>query len=341
VIEGPWLVTGASGFLGRHLLQEIEASSPTRWTIALVRDPDEWRQMEWTRTLERVRPLEGSVTETGEWATDERLDGLTGIFHLAALVRHCREDAEEVHRTNVQGTLNMVRLAAARRCRIIFVSTSGTVGCFRQPGTSPDEDAPYCEAEISAWPYYRSKLVAERDSRRLANELGVELVIVRPPVLLGPGDHRFRSTNHVTRFLRGKLPFLIRGGMHFADVRDAAGALVRAMERPEVRPVYHLPGTISTIEEFYALAASAAGRPAPRLILPFRTAWWLAKLTRPFKLMPEPALVEMASRHWSMQSRYAAADLDYRSRPGQDTMAETVAWLRANHPELAPSRRKS
>jgi hypothetical protein len=51
--------------------------------------------------------------------------------------------------------------------------------------------------------------------------------------------------------------------------------------------------------------------------------------------------VEMASRHWSMQSRYAAADLDYRSRPGEETMVETVAWLQANHPELAPSRRTS
>jgi dihydroflavonol-4-reductase len=341
VIEGPWLVTGASGFLGRHLLQEIEGSSPTRRTIALVRDPGEWREMEWTRTLARVQTVHGSVTETEEWATDERLDGLAGIFHLAALVRHCREDAEEVYRTNVQGTLNMVRLAAAHGCRMVFVSTSGTVGCFQRPGISPDEDAPFCEKEISGWPYYRSKLVAEREARRLADKLGVELVIVRPPVLLGPGDHRFRSTNHVTRFLRGKLPFLIRGGMHFADVRDAARALVRAMERPEVRPVYHLPGTVCSIEEFYALAASAAGRPAPRRILPYRAAWWLAKLGRPFKLLPEPALVEMASRHWSMQSRYAAADLDYWSRPGEETMVETVAWLQANHPELAPSRRTS
>ncbi|HSB54472.1 MAG TPA: NAD-dependent epimerase/dehydratase family protein, partial [Gemmatimonadales bacterium] len=259
--EGPWLVTGASGFLGRHLLQEIQGGSPTRRTLALVRDPDEWRRLEWTRSLERVIPLAGSVTETEIWTADPRLDGLAGIFHLAALVRHCHEDAEEVHRTNVQGTLNMVRLAAACRCRMIFVSTSGTVGCFRRPGISPDEDAPFAEAEISDWPYYRSKLVAERESRRLADELGVELVIVRPPVLLGPGDHRFRSTNHVTRFLRGKLPFLIRGGMHFADVRDAARALRCAMERPGVRPVYHLPGTVCSIEEFYAMAANAAGRP--------------------------------------------------------------------------------
>ena len=71
--EGPWLVTGASGFLGRHVLQEIQASSTTRRTVVLVRDPDEWRGMEWTRTLERVTPLVGSVTETAEHDSVERL----------------------------------------------------------------------------------------------------------------------------------------------------------------------------------------------------------------------------------------------------------------------------
>ena len=346
--SSPWLVTGASGFLGRHLLQEIEAAdrprSPprsgpdapatARRTIALVRSVDEWRGMEWTRSFQRVEPLLGSVTDVRTWLNDPRLEGLSGIFHLAAVVRHGRDDAEEVYRTNVTGTAAMVRLAAGRGCRIVFVSTSGTVGCFASPGGTADEDAPFCEAEVAAWPYYHSKILAEREARRLAGELGVDLVIVRPPVLLGPGDHRFRSTAHLIRFLEGKLPFVIRGGMHFADVRDAAHALVRAMERPRARPVYHLPGTVCSIEEFFALAASVAGRRPPRLVLPFRPAWWLAKLSRRLHLLPEPAVIEMAAHHWAMQSRFAALELDYASRPGRETLAETVAWLRGHHPAL-------
>src|SRR5207244_3482294 len=110
-------------------------------------------------------------------------------------------------------------------------STSGAVGCFVRPGQSADEDAPYCERECAGWPYYRSKIEAERKARELARELGVELVIVRPPVLLGPEDHRLRSSAHLLRLLQGKLPFVIRGGMHFADVRDVAAAMVRVMIR--------------------------------------------------------------------------------------------------------------
>lgn len=335
----PWLVTGASGFLGRHLLQTIQNDSTPRRAIALVRDLAAWRDMEWTAALDRVTPLAGELLPQSRpdpvWWTDPGLDGLTGIFHLAALVRHSRHDTEEVYRTNVEGTLAMVRLAAARRCRLIFVSTSGTVGCFRRPGPAPDEDAPHCADEVARWPYYDSKVRAEREARRLAEELAVDLVIARPPVLLGPGDHRFRSTAILIRFLRGRLPFVVRGGIHFADVRDVALALLRAMALARARPVYHLPGTVCSIEEFFRMAAAAAGTRPPRLVMPFRLAWWLAVLGKPFGFLPDPSLVEMASRHWAMQSRYAQAELGYRSRPGQETLADTVAWLRARAPAWA------
>jgi nucleoside-diphosphate-sugar epimerase len=330
---GPWLVTGASGFLGRHLLQAIESAGSPVPQLVLVRDSTAWRAMEWTRELSRVQVLEGSVTEPERWAASPALEQLGGIFHLAALVRHSRRDADLVTRTNVDGTLNMVRLAAAHRCRLVFVSTSGTVGCFRRSGESADEDAPFCEAEVRGWPYYRSKIAAERQARLLAGELGVALVIVRPPVLLGPGDHRLRSSGYVLRFLRGKLPFLIEGGMHFADVRDVARALLRVMQLPQARPVYHLSGTVCSIAEFYDRVAVLAGKPAPRRVIPFRAAWLLALLAERAGLsaLPEPSLIEMAAHHWATHSKYAAQELGYQSRPGDETLRETIEWLRSEH----------
>jgi dihydroflavonol-4-reductase len=327
----PWLVTGASGFLGRHLLEAIERSGSPHPVVALLRDPGEWDRLDWTRGLTRVQVLRGSVTEPDAWTGDPLLDGLGGIFHLAALVRHSRRDAELVRQTNVTGTLHLVRLAARHRARLIFVSSSGTVGCFRTPGETADETAPYCEQEVHGWPYYRSKVEAERAARSLATELGVDLVIVRPPVLLGPGDHRFRSTNYVRRYLRGRIPFLIRGGMHFADVRDVALALLRAMQRPASHPVYHLPGTMCTLHEFYRQVAALAGGTPPRVTLPFRPAWLLATLNEALglTLLPEPSVVEMAAHYWGTRSLYAE-ELSYHSRPGDETLRDTIEWLRAN-----------
>ena len=328
--DGPWLVTGASWFLGRHVLQQINAHTPDQRIIALVRSLLEWEGMEWTRSLTGVDTLVGGVTALERWAGDDTLARLGGVLHMAALVRHRRADSKEVYFVNVEGTRAMVRVASRYRCRLVFVSTSGTVACFKKPGETADEDSPYCDLDVARWPYYDSKVRAEKEARRLAEELGVELVIVRPPVLLGPLDHRFRSSNHVARFLNGKLPFLIRGGMHFADVRDVAAALVRLMGRETVRPVYHLPGTVCSIEEFYGMVAEAAGMPALRRVVPYLPALWASRVLHAagVKLLPEPSLIEMAAHYWAMRSKYSAEELGYRSRPGMETIRDTVAWLR-------------
>jgi len=294
--------------------------------------------MDWTTELDGVDVLEGSVTEPERWVESPLLERLSGIVHLAALVRHSRRGAAEVYRTNVDGTVALVRLAAMRRCRILFASTSGTVGCFREPGRSAADDAPYCDDEIVRWPYYDSKLLAERRARGLAQELGVDLVIMRPPVVLGPGDHKFRSTAHLIRFLDGRLPFLIRGGIHFADVRDVARAIVRAVEQQEVRRVYNLPGMACDITEFFALAEELSGVPAPKRVVSYRLAWWLATLLSPLGMLPDPVVIEVASHYWNTTSRYAAADLAYVTRDPKETLADTIDWLRANHPRLARGR---
>jgi nucleoside-diphosphate-sugar epimerase len=337
----PLLVTGATGFVGRHLIDAHRRSGDARQLLALVRDPAAWSRYDWTRAHGDVSRIEGSVTEPDAWAP--ALPRLSGIFHLAAVVRHSRRDADELLRTNVDGALAMVRLAAGHRCRLVVLSTSGTVGCFTDPDGVADEDAPWCEEIVAHWPYYRSKILLERRARALAHELGVELVFIRPPVLLGPGDHRFRSTGNVLRVLRGQLPFVIRGGMHFVDVRDAADAIHRAMRSRTVRPVYHLPGTAGSIEEFFGMVEEVSGVPAPRRVLPYRPAWLVASLLERLGVwlrgealhaLPDPVVVEMASHHWGLRSLYAAEDLGYKSRDPRETLRDTVEWLRANHDAL-------
>lgn len=337
-MPGPFLVTGATGFAGRHLL---EAREPRTRAIGLVRDPGTWPQQDWTSGLEDVDLVQGTVTETESWA--DRLPPLAGIFHFAALVRHSRRNAEEVYTTNVDGTLNMVRLAAKHQCRVVMLSTSGTVGCFGSLEEQADETAGFCEETVAGWPYYHSKIIAERRARELADSLGVELVFIRPPMLLGPGDHRFRSTANILRMLNGKLPALLRGGIHFVDIRDAIRAIWRAMELPQVRPIYHFAGMSSSIEEFFGLVERVSGVPAPKLILPYGLAHFIAVADEwigvrlkgePLHYFLDPVVVEMASHYWGLTSLYAASELGYESRDPLVTIGDTVAWLQANHESL-------
>jgi nucleoside-diphosphate-sugar epimerase len=346
-MKNPILITGATGFLGRHLLEGLVSQEKTLQPLALVRKASAWQRLDWTQALASVEVVEGSVTEPEKWREDPRLHGLRGIFHLAAVIRHSREDAEDLYRTNIEGLLNMVRLAAVHKCRIVFVSTSGTVGCFRSAEEWADEHSPYCEKEVASWPYYNSKIQAEQKARELAEQLGVELVIVRPPVLLGPGDHRFRATGHILRLLQGRLPFLLKGGIHFVDVRDATQALIRAMLRPNPRPVYHLSGTSCSIDEFFKMVEEISGVAAPRLRLPGSLARVVARASsqleallpkRGSPLLPDPVVFEMASKYWGLRSCYSAEELGFVSRDAHETISDTVQWLRKHHSELNKKR---
>jgi len=339
--ERPLLVTGASGFVGRHLLEANAGRTAPRPVLALVRDPAEWEAAGWTRGVGDVRLVRGALPASEAW--DAALPPLAAIAHLAAVVRHSRHRPEDMLRTNVEGTLAMVRLAAAHRCRLVVASTSGTVACFRSPHESADEKARYCDDVVGRWPYYASKIEMERRARALADELGVDLVFVRPPILLGPGDHRFRSTGTVLKALQRKMPIMIRGGIAYTDVRDVAQALLAALERPAAQPVYHLPGHACGIEEFFALVEEVSGVPGPPLKLPYRPARLLAGLVEglggrllgePPHLLPDPVLVEMAAHYWAVRSLFAESELGYRIRDRRETIRDTVEWLRANHPAL-------
>lgn len=336
------LITGSTGFLGRHLHEVLWRSRPDQERIALCRDQRGWNKWPWARELHNTRVIEGGLLDTDAWRGE--IGHLTGIFHCAALVQHSRRDTDMVYRTNVQGTEQMVRLAAEHGCRMIYVSTSGTVGCFETPDEWADESTEFCGDPVTSWPYYDSKIQSERNARKLADELGVELVIVRPPVMIGPGDHRFRSTGNIIRHLTGKLPFLLRGGIHFIDIRDAAEAMAAAMFLEAPKPVYHLEGTACTVVDFFEMVEVASGVPTPKLRLSPSLALRVAQVVDwcshalpgdRHSPLPDPVVFEMAARYWGLRSRWAADDLDWRPRDGQTTVDETVRWLREVHPKCA------
>lgn len=344
------LLTGATGFLGRHLLAALHRRGHR--ASALVRQPAQWP---YGASEAGEAGEAGEVGEVGEAGAayevarfigdpaEPSWPGLAGqrfdvIVHAAAAVHHSRRHGDETVRVNVGSALAAVRAAQRAGARLLLLSSSGTVGCFRRPGRRADEHSPYSPA-IEAWPYYRSKRLAEQQARRLALQLGVTLAIARPPVLLGPGDHRFRSTGHVSRVLLGRVPVVPPGGISFADVRDVATALVRLAEQPSPRAVYHLPGHDLSLRDFFALVAEVAGlgrQGAPSRQLP---GWAFAALARarrslPLGALPDPVLLEMARHHWAISSLWSEAELGYAARSARQTVMDTVAWLRAHHPEL-------
>lgn len=329
------LITGANGFLGRHLLRTLvqEGAKP----LALMRPAASCR----SEVEEHARVIEGSPLEPSGWIEQAR--GATTIVHSAAIVRHTREAPEEMQRFNVESSQQAVRAAKALGARLVLVSSSGTVGCFRKASVVADEDAPYAEELAGRWPYYASKIRAEQAATRLARELGVSLHIVRPPVLLGPGDVGGRSAKHVTRVLHGQVPFVPSGGIDFCDVRDVARSVARLAVRGGARRIYHLPGASTSLAEFFGWVAEVAGvrfsRPEVRRPVVEGVAF-LGRHVPALKRagLPDSVVLEMSTCHWGLSTLWSHQELGHRARSPRQTLADTVGWVRQNASPVAASR---
>jgi len=316
----PILVTGATGFLGRHLVDLLLRGG---------RQP--------VRVLCRAGQVEGCAVVHGDVtaASDVRraVEGVRSIYHLAGLVSRRPADAVRMREIHVGGTRLLLEAARDQGVeRVVVASSSGTIAVSRDPAVH-DEQSGYKDEVVARWPYYTTKIEQERLSLQFAAE-GMDVVVVNPSLLLGPGDDRRSSTGDVVRFLEGQLLTAPRGGLNFVDVRDAAAGTLAAMERGRRGERYLLGGPNMTCKAFLRELAAVSGRAAPRWTSPA----WLAAATAPLLRVVSPLAgrkfdiddesIRMAALFWYCDSSKAARELGFASRPHQETLRDTVAYIR-------------
>jgi dihydroflavonol-4-reductase len=320
-----YLVTGASGFLGRHLVDALRARGDE--VIALARHAP-------SDLGTGVRVVRGDVLDAA--SVQRALEGCEGVFHCAGKVSRDPRDAEELWRVHVVGTRNVLEAArAAGVRRVVLASTSGTVGISEEPTRVATEDSPTPHALIQRFPYYRAKLFAEQEALAASRE-GFEVVSVNPSLLLGPGDVYGSSTGDVRLFLDRAVPAIPAGGMAYVDARDAAEALLLAMARGRAGRRYLINASNVTVREFFARLERVSGVPGPRLAMPrsrtlVRSGTALLGRLVAFaggELPVDPVSVEMAQLYWYVDASRAERELGWTPRDPIETLADTVRALR-------------
>lgn len=172
-----FLITGASGFVGKPLCAELLRQGQS--VRAAVRAAD--------LSIENIEVVAvGSIDGATDWAT--ALCGVDVVIHLAARVHVMCDDVadplQEFRKVNVAGTERLARSAAANGVkRLVYISSIKVTGEETIGGCRYTElDAPGPQD-----PYSLSKWEAEQALHRVAQETGLEVVIVRPPLVYGPG----------------------------------------------------------------------------------------------------------------------------------------------------------
>ncbi|NLI00112.1 MAG: NAD-dependent epimerase/dehydratase family protein [Chthonomonadales bacterium] len=329
------LVTGATGFVGFHIARILaEGYRPPR---VLVR-PDHLARH--TGPLTALIELgccivPGDVLDTGSLTS--AMADCEVVFHAAADYRLWCPDPDSMYRTNVEGTENVLR--AAHDCdiqRIVYTSTVGTLGIPRD-GTPGNEETPVTIADMAGH-YKRSKYIAERRARELADENALDLVVVHPSTPIGERDVKPTPTGRIiVDFLNGRMPAFVDTGLNLVDVRDVAVGHVLAAEKGRTGRSYILGCANMTLRQILESLASISGRRAPRARLPYSVAYGIAVVDTLVngtlrRREPRASLesVRMAAKHMCFDSSRAVRELGLPQSPVEAALRRAVEWFRLN-----------
>jgi len=306
------LVTGGTGFLGRHLVD------------ALVRDGDAVRVL--VRPGTDPGPLRSLGVEiaTGDLADADALRraafACERVYHLAGVVSHRRRDLQLLQAVNVTGTERLLA-AVEDGARVVHVSSVAAIGPVAAPHERADEAHPFAPA-AARLPYAASKRAGERVALERAAG-GGDVVVVNPGFLLGPGDVHRVSTWPVSAYLAGRLRFTTAGGLAFVDARDVAAGLIAAARHGRAGERVILASEEGNLAwpEFFALVAQAAGRRRRTVDVPRVVARNAAGLA-PWLVAPDD--VRAAAHWWFVTPAKAVRELRFTTRPTAETVADTI-----------------
>lgn len=318
------LVTGAAGFLGLNLVEQLIL---TGWQVFALHRPTS--DLTCLKRFE-VTPLSGSITDR-EWLLRSVPEGLDAIFHAAAdKSLNVRGDAEQT-RINVEGTRNVIEAALAKRVRR-FVQTSSVAAFHPAQGTTVDEHTP-SNAATSRLNYSRTKWLADEEVRR-GVALGLDAMIIHPANILGRYDARSWATM-ILLVAQGKLPGIGPGGGAFCDAREVAKAHLAAIDRGARGESYLLGGIHASYVELGQVIQSIVGGKAPERPLP---PWLMTAMGRvmPFlarftggQALITPEVAEMMNLDFRVDSRKAITTLGYQEIPLRAMVEDACAWLKA------------
>ncbi|MFP4002999.1 MAG: hopanoid-associated sugar epimerase [Alphaproteobacteria bacterium] len=320
------LVTGASGFVGAAVVR------------ALLDRGERVRVM--TRPASDRRNIEGLDVEVVHGDLDdpdslaEAVRGMRALYHVAADYRLWVRDPRVLYRTNVDGTVALMRAAMAAGVeRVVYTSSVATLG-LNADGTPAHEETPVSLAHMVGH-YKRSKYLAEEAVQRLVREEGLPAVIVNPSTPVGPRDVKPTPTGRmIYEAATGRMPAYVDTGLNVVHVDDVAAGHLLAFAKGETGRRYILGGEDLELREILAQIARLTGRPAPKVRLPRTPLYPLAVAAEGWARLAgggEPMLtvdaLKMARKKMFFSSARAREALGYAPRPAGEALRDAIEWF--------------
>ncbi len=257
------LVTGGTGLVGSHLIYNLIVAGET--PVVLKRSTSDISKTKkvfsyYSNDIENlfsnIKWIDGDINDY--YSVLDAMEGISYVYHTAAMVSFQSSDKETLVSTNITGTKNIINAALEHSIKkLVHVSSIGTLGRSNENGIVT-EDTHWNSKKSSA--YSTSKYLAEMEVWRGIAE-GLNAVIVNPSVILGPGNWDSGSSKLFSTMYNG-LKFYSIGSNGFVDVNDVTKAMMILMKSKTNAERYILTSeNISYKDFFYWMADSLKVQP--------------------------------------------------------------------------------
>ena len=347
-----YLVTGAAGFLGSHVCDELLARGDRVRALVLPGDPAA------KYIPGEVEIIEGDLCDVASLEAFFAIpQGNTSVvIHCASMVTTNAEFNQRLMDVNVGGTQNMIDQCLRHpECKkMVYISSTGAIP--EQPkGTvirETDQFTPINEKRQVGC-YSQSKAIATQKVLDACRERGLKACVVHPSGILGPKDYAVgETTGTVIKIMNGEMPVGMAGSFNLCDVRDLACGCVAAADKGRIGECYILGNKEVTLKEMCRMLHDASGCRMPYVYVPigmaYKLAAWMEKRAK--KTGEKPLMTSFAVYNLDRNNQFdyskAERELGYHTRPYEETLRDEARWLAAegyiensNHPGVKSERR--
>lgn len=327
-----YLLTGAAGFLGSNICQQLLERGDSVRAFVLQGDPAV------KYIPDGVEIFEGDLCSAEDcsrfFETDEETE--TVCIHCASMVTVNPDYSEKLMAVNVGGTENIIAAAKAHpRCKkLVYVSSTGAIPELPkgQVIREVNQFVPYEDEKVVGW-YSRSKAIATQKVLDAAAE-GLNACVVHPSGILGPNDHAISETTRtVIKIMNGEMPIGMGGSFNLCDVRDLAYGTIAAADKGRKGECYILGNREVTLKEVAGMLHDACGCKRPLFYLPISLSYRLADKMekKAAKTGSKPMMTKFSvynlDRNNTFDYSKAEQELGYHTRSYEETLRDEAVWL--------------
>jgi dihydroflavonol-4-reductase len=324
------LVTGSTGFVGSNLCRALLDAG---YQVRAFHRPSSSLNLIEGLDLEYAS---GDITQPKTLV--EAMHGVDFVFHTASKVDYWREP-DGMYSVTVGGTRNVLQAALESDVeRVVYTSSVASLGVPEVKGVKGKPPLLMNENNVwnyrpEWWRYGHVKHLAELEIQKAVAQ-GLDVVIVNPSMVLGPGDVNRISGEIVILVAKGIVKFGISGGMNAIHIDDAVRGHILALERGHRGERYILGGENDTFLSFMQTTADVVGVRPPKHVIP---GWVLRLMAGPLdvlcRFVPMPFngdLLRFCSQLMYYDTRKAEDVLGFKAEyPFRDALQSAYDWYKS------------